>query len=69
MRDMALAQRSLRFWQLQLAAGGHSSFMLLGRGPGQFVKEVLAALHLRPAQGASSDRMQERVGGRRRGEL
>lgn len=62
------AQTSLRFWRNQLRSGSHGSFLLLARGPGSFLADVLAALR-RPrdedgnaAPVAASDRIEERVG-------
>lgn len=37
---MAHVERSLLFWQRQLRAGSHTSFMLLGRGPRAFARDL-----------------------------
>jgi hypothetical protein len=62
---MSETQRSLKFWQARLAAGSHSSFMLLSRGPQGFVTDVLSALGLRHSSESNItaiDRIEERVG-------
>lgn len=38
--DLATVDHHLTFWQAQLAAPGHASFMLLGRGPAAFVADL-----------------------------
>lgn len=57
---------SLRFWRNQLRSGSHGSFLLLARGPGSFLADVLAALRRPREDGsaapvAASDRIEERV--------
>jgi hypothetical protein len=61
--DLALAQRSLRFWHARMRAGGHGAFWLLSRGPGAFVNDALAAAGWRAAGPGASDQIERRVSG------
>ncbi|KAJ9523957.1 hypothetical protein QJQ45_022396, partial [Haematococcus lacustris] len=41
LHDLDLVDRDLGFWTRQLAAGRHGLFMLLGRGPQAFLRDLL----------------------------